>query len=60
MVILLPPEIDEPDKTPETRFRFVPIETSENTPDELERMKKMAGIRQIAQHELASDEPIDS
>lgn len=33
---------------------------AENTPDELERMKKMAGIRQIAQHELASDEPIDS
>jgi hypothetical protein len=32
---------------------------AENPPDELERMKKMAGIKQTAQQELASDEPLD-
>jgi hypothetical protein len=28
-------------------------------PDELERVKKMAGIPQAVQHELAKDEPLD-
>ena len=32
---------------------------SEDPTDELDRMKKMAGITRIAQQELASDEPLD-
>lgn len=31
----------------------------QDQPDELERVKKMAGIPQAIQHELAKDEPLD-